>query len=366
MSPSEQLEQLIPAEDASVTEGFNTAAHAEPEAEPAADLSTQATNQQTNGKEMLEPVEGHDQSQGDLGSSLVPTAEQSVNSDEPEAVIQRQYRSRDNDYVYAVGVLKPEFPNQGLLEAFYSAAQNLNVSEYDYYAVLNHVEGNNHRPYFYIAEQINWVLSIHDKETYQLQPRSKAELMCFIQALKPPENSLLSVLSTVVGVVDDSASATGSDNEETGLTKVVCNHLFSQTLDSLHDMLQKQTGVNTSVIQDVLKGLEYQPNQGRSDFSRAKNYLAYRYPELYLTTHTMQKDEGTSVAGYFLQDVNASYSDLASPHVIVDLTFSYKNKGRDNGHPPEVYFHCSVDVTHQFPFVNTPLQKYMPFTLMAG
>ncbi|NOH71193.1 hypothetical protein F0225_07565 [Vibrio pectenicida] len=359
MSASDQFEQTKSCAEALATEGFKAVA----KVEPIADSSTQAIIQMKEGEQVAEPPADHGESQARLHVSCLPDEPESLTPDVPEAVIQRQPR---NDYVYAVGVLKPEFQNQGLHEAFYSAAQNLNVSEYDYYTVLNHLDSTNNRPYFYIAEQIQWVLSIHDKDTYELQPRSKAELLCFIQALKTPENSLLSVLSTVVGVIDESAGNTVSEGGSLGLTKVVCNHLFNQTLDSLHDTLQKQTGVNTSVIQDVLKGLEYQPNQGSSDFSRAKNYLAYRYPELYLTTHTMQKDESTSVTGYFLEDVHASYSDLASPHVIVDLTFIYKNKGRDNGQKPEIYFHCSVDVTHQFPFVNAPLQEYMPLTLMAG
>lgn len=275
---------------------------------------------------------------------------------------QLQHDEVGNNYIYAVGVLKPEFPNQGLQQAFYNAAQTLGVSEYDYYTVLSYTDDTKHRPYFYIAEQIRWVLTIHDRDTYILQPRAKAELVSFIEALKPPENSLLSVLSTAVGIIAEDQALDHGVN--TGLTKVVCNHLFSQTLDSLHQLLKDKTGVATAVIQDVLKGLEYQPNDGRSDFSRAKNFLAYRYPELYITTDFLHKETVSNDTGYFLDEVHTSYTDLASPHVIVDLVFTYKNKRKDTGLKPEVYFHCSVDVTHQFPFVNAPLQEFMPLTLM--
>lgn len=384
MSPLDHLEQEKPSatveaapkpSEPLTSEGASL--HSEARDSPSAEVRAQPTSaiqraaqeksEKQAGNELAQPQLSSGHLQDEFREQLTPDESEANVLNEAEAVVQRQYSGLRNNYVYAVGVLKPEFPNQGLREAFYSAAQDLNVSEYDYYKVLNHVNSSNHRPNFYIAEQIRWVLTIHDKDTYQLQPRSKAELMCFIQALKPPENSLLSVLSTAVGVIDDSAShANSSESDSDRLTKVVCNQLFSQTLDSLHDLLKKQTGVTTSVIQDVLKGLEYQPNQGRSNFSRAKNYLAYRYPELYLTTHTLQKEVNASETGYFLDEVHASYSDLASPHVIVDLTFTYKNKGRDNGLKPEIYLHCSVDVTHQFPFVNAPLQEFMPLTLMTS
>ncbi|WP_076588829.1 hypothetical protein [Vibrio ostreicida] len=294
---------------------------------------------------------------------IIDCADQELHQE--QNVAQLTLNAPITDYIYAVGVLKPEFPNQGLQEAFYNAAQTLNASEYDYYGVLDHTDSTGTRPYFYIAEQARWVLSIHDVDTYVLLPRSKAELVSFIKALKSPDNSLLSVLSTVVGVVDNSSVSDGT-NQNSALTHVVCNHLFCQTLEQLHDSLKKETGVTTGVIQDVLKGLEYQPNDGRSDFSRAKNYLAYRYPTLYLTTHTLSKELSSNEAGYFLDDVSATYTDLASPHTIVDLVFTYKNKGRNYNAQPEVHYHCSVDVTHQFPFVNASLQKFMPLTVMAS
>ncbi|MCL1051831.1 hypothetical protein L2755_19700 [Shewanella abyssi] len=273
-------------------------------------------------------------------------------------VAQLSFNNLTDNYIYAVGVLKPVFPNQGLQQAFYRAARTLKVSEYDYYLVLSFIDpANGVRPYFYIAEQIKWVLSIHDIDSYILLPRSKQELMCFIKALKPTENSLLSVLSTAIGVIDNSGLS-----QELNLPKVICNNLFSQTLDSLHEKLKAETGVTTSVIQDVLQGLEYQPNNGRGNFSRAKNYLAYRYPDIYLTTHALKNGPSANDLSYFLNDVKASYSDLASPHVIVDLVLTYKSKSSRR----EKYYHCSVDVTHQFPFVNAPLQAFMPLTLMTG
>lgn len=276
----------------------------------------------------------------------------------PEPVTQLKQSHLTENYVYAVGVLKPVFPNKGLQQAFYSAARTLKVSEHDYYSVLNYIDpSNGFRPYLYIAEQIEWVLTIHDIDSYILLPRAKAELLCFIDALKPAENSLLAVQSTAIGVL-----VNGATSQPLSLPKVICNHLFSQTLDNLHEALKSETGVTTSVIQDVLKGLEYQPNNGRGNFSRAKNYLAYRYPEIYLTTHALKNVSKANEVGFFLNDVKTSYSDLASPHVIVDLVFTYKSKSSKR----EKHYHCSVDVTHQFPFVNAPLQAYMPLTLMAG
>jgi hypothetical protein len=311
------------------------------------------------GSALMPQMESADEGgNGGHTEQIPPSATSNNLSSDPEQVAQLKQSQVTENYVYAVGVLKPVFPNKGLQEAFYSAARTLKVSEHDYYSVLSYIDPANHfRPYLYIAEQIEWVLTIHDIDSYILLPRAKAELLCFIDGLKPAENSLLTVQSTAIGVLVD-----GVTSQALSLPKVICNHLFSQTLDSLHEALKSETGVTTSVIQDVLKGLEYQPNNGRGNFSRAKNYLAYRYPEIYLTTHALKNVSNANEVGFFLNDVKASYSDLASPHVIVDLIFNYKSKSSKR----EKYYHCSVDVTHQFPFVNAPLQAYMPFTQMAG
>lgn len=257
--------------------------------------------------------------------------------------------------IYAVGELKPSFPNQGLEKAFNTAARQLSVSEYDYYQVFSYTDTKTQKqPYFYLAQQMDWVLRINHEDCYLLVPRSRAELVCFIDALKKPNDNLQLVYSTIVGVLGDSANYL-----EGSLPKVLCNHVFSQTLDELHNKLQSETGVATSAIQDVLKQLEFSPNQGNTNYDRAKNYLAFRYPDIYLTTHTLQKGTSVSVDNkdtYFLDEIECRYSDVMSPHTIVDIVLIYKSKNL----PVKKYYHCSVDVTRQFPFINTPLGLFMP------
>ncbi|WCN13971.1 hypothetical protein GV054_13670 [Marinomonas mediterranea] len=293
------------------------------------------------------------------GEEVTPPLEQ-LDERADKDVVQRQSSAQETTFVYAVGELAPVFPNQGLQQTFDAAARVVGVSEHDYYAVFNYQDPTTKkRPYFYIAEQVRWVLSINKKNCYQVLPRSREELLNFIDALKPLSDSLQEVLSTVIGVVvDDSKSATS------GLTNVICNHCFSQTLDDLHNQLKQQTGVATAAIQDVLKQLEFSPNQGRTDFNRAKNYLAFRYPAIYLTTHSMSNGNSSSsaISSFFLDKVTTNYSDLKSPHTVVDIVFLYKSKTTKQ----EKYYYCSVDVTTQFPFINSPLQAFMPLTPIAS
>jgi len=253
--------------------------------------------------------------------------------------------------------LKVVFPNAGLEQAFNTAARALTVSEYNYYKVFSYVDTKtNTRPYLYIAEQIDWVLRIDNEDCYVLVPRSKTELFDFIDALKNPKNSLQDVHATAVGILGENTTTV-----EGILPSVLCNHLYSQTLDELHEKLKGEKGVTLSAIQTVLKQLEFSPNHGNTNFSRATNYLVFRYPDIYLTTQSLQDKSSPLLSTYFLDDIQPNYSDLMSPHTLVDMVLTYKNKSSKE----KKYYHCSVDVTRQYPFVNTPLRPFMPVKLMG-
>lgn len=323
----------------------------------------------------IDNIDFNDAGMNDIDSNaMAAISDPSVTQLEPNTDLNEVEAERKSEtLIYAVGVLKPVFPNQGLEHAFNGAARELAVSEYDYYSVFSYLDKKtNTYPYFYIAEQTDWLLRINNEDCYALIPRSKTELLGFIDAVKSPEDSLQEVYTTAIGLLGESAiTASGM------LPKVLCNHVYSQTLDELHSKLQQQTGAATSAIQDVLKQLEFSPNHGNTDFTRAKNYLAFRYPDIYLMTHSMQNAGGgasgsvngangslsinnsadtTSESPYFLETITPTYSDLMSPHTIVDLVLTYKSKSSEQ----EKYYHCSVDVTRQFPFVNTPLRVFMP------
>jgi hypothetical protein len=271
----------------------------------------------------------------------------------------KQSETQHESFIYAVGILKPVFPNKGLQQAFDSAAQALKVSEYDYYQVFSYQDNlTKQRPYLYIAAQAEWVLSINNLDNYLVLPRSQTELQQCITALKPQEDTLQEVYSTVIGKLGPVVPY----GESKGLLPTVfCDQVSSQTLDALHDILKGMTGVGSDAIQDVIKQLEFSPNAGDSDFSRAKNFVAFRYPDIYLHTHNLKvgTDRSRSDTSYFLASIDTDYSEVMSPHAIVDVIFKYQSRDSDL----LKFYYCSVDVTGQYPFISAPIQAFMPLNL---
>ncbi|TBR41114.1 hypothetical protein CBF23_010945 [Marinomonas agarivorans] len=373
---SEQMEQNIVAESI-VAENTVSAGSLSETPNGSTDESSNESHQDSLMESSVDNSDLNDAGMNDIDSNaMAAISDPSVAQLEPNAdlnAVEVDVEVESETLIYAVGVLKPVFPNQGLEHAFNSAARELVVSEYDYYSVFSYLDKKtNTYPYFYIAEQTDWLLRINNEDCYALVPRSKTELLGFIDAVKSPEDSLQEVYTTAIGLLD------GSTGTASGmLPKVLCNHVYSQTLDELHSKLQQQTGAATSAIQDVLEQLEFSPNHGNTDFARAKNYLAFRYPDIYLMTHSMQSAGGgasgsthgtngslsinnssdaASESPYFLETITPTYSDLMSPQTIVDIVLTYKSKSSKQ----EKYYHCSIDVTRQFPFVNTPLCVFMP------
>jgi len=262
--------------------------------------------------------------------------------------------SDNNDaFVYAMGVLKPVFPNEGIKQQFELAAQTLGISDRDYYRVFNpenpHQSDINmvNSAYWYIAEQLLWVLTIGTEESYRVIPATVAELEGCINALKKPENSIQQRFTTIIGwhgPLENSAAGL--------LPKMLCNHLFSFTMDDLHGKLNNLA--DAGVIQDMIKQLEFHPNKGLSDGSRAKNYLAYYYPYLYEKAQTMAQKEQFA-AGYFIDSIETEPSEIISDRRLIDVIFSYKADTSDE----KKYYYCSVDITGQYPFINTPLRPFI-------
>ncbi|WP_051484613.1 S8 family serine peptidase [Shewanella waksmanii] len=259
---------------------------------------------------------------------------------------------------YAVGILTVTFPNQGVQQAFDSAAQQLKVSELDYYQVFSHQDSQTRQyPYLYLAAQAQWQLSIDGANHYLVVPRSIVELQQCIAALKPQPNTLQPVYSTVIGYI-------GPNDSQNSLPTLMCEQLFSQTMDELHNMLKSYTGASSDAIQDVIRQLELNPNAGDNDFARAKNYLAFRYPDVYQHTHQL-KNKNSSNNGdanqYFLADVNCNYADIESNQTLVDVVFTYQANDSDQ----QKHYYCCVDVSGCFPFISSAIQPFIPYTLVS-
>ncbi|NQZ10090.1 MAG: hypothetical protein HRT35_23315 [Algicola sp.] len=269
------------------------------------------------------------------------------------------YATAQENFVYAVGVLKPVFANKGLQKAYNSAARTLKVNEHNHYEVFSHLDTiSRQRPYLSLAVQATWILVINTIDSFVVVPRTYTELDQFIQAIEPNRDSLDEVLSTVIGILGPNAVPTLGI--ERPLPMVMCNQLYDFTLAKLQQRLISFGGstITTTAIADVIKQLEFIPNHGDNDFDRAKNFLAFRYPDIYLQTQTMQSGQNPNNDEYlyFLLNIDTRYSDLISKHTVVDVIFTYQS----NSTKQQIHRYCSVDVTGQYPFINTPLAQFIP------
>ncbi|MDO6708348.1 hypothetical protein [Photobacterium sp. 1_MG-2023] len=280
--------------------------------------------------------------------------------------------------VYVAGKLRVEFPNKGLEKECEAAAQeisakeNRNVAPYQYGTIFGYIDkqpGSEQRtkPYRYLAENVNWILSVDEQEAYIIQPHSIVELNEFISYLRKLEqeqaDQSTELLCVIVGVKESSSPVDAG--EEIWLPVVQCNHIFDFDPNPaviLRKLGQSGENTTTKAIANLLNLLRVRQNLGASDFERAQNFLAFRYPDIYETrtsgmlvsgegNHTIQKDTEA-----FLLSIETQYSPSAAETTLVDVIFNYQRtiSGR------QFSYFASVDVSSLYPFLQSPLSDYIP------
>ena len=251
-------------------------------------------------------------------------------------------------YVYAFGTIKPTFPSLDVRKEFERLASKAQppVSPDDFYTVLDQ------NPY--IADYLCWVLEIGNVDTYVLKPRSRREQEDMIQSLKQVGSSFDGQSSIVVGPMGSPADPGLCNGLQVPM--VLVNQVYYFDFNDQIAQISKEYCADGNAVNAVLKAMELKPNPGESNQDRAYNYLAFRYPEIYIQTCTLQKD--TSDGPYFLVSISTRPSpvQVLGSRDLVDVIFKYQNPANQQ----EKFYFCSVDVTGQFPFLNTALRPYIP------
>ncbi|QUJ69638.1 hypothetical protein KDD30_23175 (plasmid) [Photobacterium sp. GJ3] len=253
-----------------------------------------------------------------------------------------------------------------------SAKENRNVAPYQYGTIFGYIDkqpGSEQRtkPYRYLAENVNWILTVDEQEAYIIQPHSIVELNEFISYLRKLEqeqaDQSTELLCVIVGVQEASRSVDAG--EEIWLPVVQCNHIFDFDPNPaviLRKLGQSGENTTTTAIANLLNLLRVRQNLGASDFERAQNFLAFRYPDIYETrtsgmlvsgegNHNVQKDTEA-----FLLSIETQYSPSAAETTLVDVIFNYQRtiSGR------QFSYFASVDVSSLYPFLQSPLSDYIP------
>lgn len=327
----------------------------------------------------------------DSSHNLDQTSTNLIKSTPENVVVQRETLSSETAVtdeempltpspIYVAGKLRVEFANKGLEKECEAAAQELSVvsdksvAPHDYGTIFGYESGKESnesaylsrktRPYRYLAENAKWILSVDEQDTYVIEPHSVVELNEFINFLKQNEKHCNN--QNLCVIIGEQFGYTDSGNEEASiLPKVRCKHMFSFNSDD-QAVKEKLTGagINTTskAISDLLRLLNVKQNRGNTNSERAKNFLAFRYPDIYAirTSEVSEKSSERTTLSQpeheFLRRIDTRIAQSAPEHTLVDVIFHYQRSvsGR------QFSYYATVDVSQLFPYLHSPLSDYIP------
>jgi hypothetical protein len=201
----------------------------------------------------------------------------------------------------------------------------------------------------YLARQLCWVMTIEGLETYILVPRDPTDLDLLVEALRPTPSPM--DLDCVIGARGPIAPLEMCNGLMVPI--VVFDQLYSFDRDALMKAIPRPEKTPIKEFAPAAEELfdrimQMTDNAGATDEHRALNYLAVRYHAIY----TKAAEEFAANASMTAVDVHPS--PLSATRKVVDVIFSYTNRGTDVVEK----FSVRVDVTEEFPFLVTKLSPY--------
>jgi hypothetical protein len=249
--------------------------------------------------------------------------------------------------VYAIGRIEARLPRLSVEKEFAQAAGRTDTAgqtdAQTFYNVLSKPDCR------YLARQLCWVLAVQGLETYILHPRDPRDFDQLVEAIRPPSNPM--DLDVVIGVRGPIAGPELCNGLL--LPIVIFDQIYSFDRDALvqaiprpDTMTDEQFEMAAGEVLDRI--LQVTDNAGATDDHRALNYLAMRYPAIYVKT-SEQFGRDFSLTG-----VDVLPSSLSATRRVVDCIFSYTDRNTDF---TEKFF-TRCDVTEEFPFLAAKLAPY--------
>jgi hypothetical protein len=251
-------------------------------------------------------------------------------------------------YIYALGRIEARFPSVSVEKEF---AQLLGRAETagltDKQAFSTALSKRENR---YLARQLCWVLTIHDLDTYLLQPRDPLDFERLIEAIRPqPAPADLDVVIGVKGPIAPPEMCNGLM-----APIVVFDQIYSFDRASLVGAMPKPAKLSAEAFNAATEEVfdrirQITDNAGATDEHRALNYIAMRYPAIYaMAAEEFARD-------FALTAVGVRASALSGIRRIVEVIFVYTNRNTDFNEK----FRVAVDVTEEFPFLVNKLSPYL-------
>jgi hypothetical protein len=250
-------------------------------------------------------------------------------------------------YVYALGRIEARFPSPAVEKEFAQATGRAETAGLtDLQAVQQVLAQRQNR---YLARQLCWVLTIEGLETYILQARDPVDFDLLVEAIRPAPSPMdMDVVIGMRGPIAPPEMCNGLM-----IPIVAYDQIYSFDREGLIKSIPKPEKVAAKEFAAAAGELldrimQMADNAGAIDVHRALNYCALRYPAIYVKTSE------EFAANSSLSAVEVRASPLSSTRKIVEVIFSYTNRGTD---VTEKFF-VRVDVTEEFPFLVTKLSPY--------
>ena len=251
-------------------------------------------------------------------------------------------------FIYAIGMVQTRFPSPSIEKevAQCIAATQGTAKMTDQMVLYNALNENR-----YLANEVCWVFSVENVETYILIPREPAVLDQFVEAVKPSERGI----DTDVIIGTRGPMATAEMCNALIVPIVVVDQIYSFDRPELIKAIEKPKALK-------MKEEEFRPsagelfdrimqmtnNVGATDEHRAVNYLAMRYPQIYTHAAEMFADD------YSLTGLEVNPSRLSATRKLVNVIFSYTNRKTDVVDK----FRVRVDATEKYLYLDKKLSPF--------
>jgi len=262
---------------------------------------------------------------------------------------QESMAEQEPKFIYALGSVRVQFPNVTVEKEYRQLVREESTERLIEPQVVHKILKNNR----YLAREVCWVFTIEGLDTYLLAPRDPLDLDQLTDALDRPNGE---ELDTDV-IIGERGPVAPIDRCGLELPIVLFDKIYSFQKKELIKEIPKPESTEEAAFRVSSDGLfesiqQLSDNAGASDDHRALNYLAVRYPQIYIHTTEMHNQD------YSLDSVETRPSRLSGTRKLIDVIFSYQNR---KSTVIDKYY-VRVDVTGKYPFLENPLSRYFDRT----
>jgi hypothetical protein len=250
-------------------------------------------------------------------------------------------------FVYAIGRIEARFPSLGVEKEYIQAigrADSAGLTDRETAQAVLSDPANR-----YLARQLCWVITIEGIDTYLLIPRDATDLDLLIGAIRPmPQPQDIDVVIGTLGPLAEPDLCNGLV-----APMVAFDQIYSFDTDALFAAIPRPDGVAAKEFKNASEQVFRQicqiaDNSGATDEHRALNYLTVRYPMIY------ERAAAQFLGSSSLTAIEVLPSRLSGVRRIVNAVFTYTD--RSSG--VQEKWAVKVDVTEEFPFLVSPLDRH--------